>query len=366
MERLLVMKPADLGDLLLTTPALRALRQTFPETRIEILVPPTSAVVLRECPYVDEILTFNKYAFDRPAALWRPDRWLALARLARELRRRRYDVVLIPRHLTTRWGALKFAALALATGAPRRVGLDNGRGWFLTDRVPDAGFGAKHEVEYDLLVVARLGARTDNVRLWLPSDPRAEAWAEEITAAWARPLLLLHPGSGAYSVARRWPPDRFAALADAWAERHGGTVVLVDASADVTGAVLRAARCRPIDLGGRTSLVETIALIRRCDLFVGNDSGPLHMAAAAGVPALGIYGPSNARAWGPWGPHTAVVKRDLPCMPCFYRGHALGRPQGCQERPCLTALSVERVLAAAEALWQSAQEEAVAWTKERV
>ncbi len=362
-ERFLFIKPADFGDLLLATPALRALRETFPGARIDLLVPPASAQILHGCPYVDELIPFDKHAFDRPAALLRPERWLGLVRLARALRRRRYDVVIIPRHLTTRWGALKFAALALATGAPRRVGLDNGRGWFLTDRVPDEGFGARHEVEYDLSVVARLGAHTEDVRLWLPSDPGAEAWADRLTARWPRPLVVLHPGSGAYSVARRWPAERFATLADAWLERHGGTVVLIDASPEVTAAVRQAARWPLVDLGGKTSLLQTIALIRRCDLFVGNDSGPLHMAAAAGVPAVGIYGPSNHLAWGPWGPHTAVVKRDLSCMPCFYRGHELGSPQGCPERPCLTALPVEAVLSAAEALRHSAREEANTWSR---
>ncbi|GAP61933.1 heptosyltransferase II [Ardenticatena maritima] len=348
MRRLLVVKPADLGDLLFVTPALRALRETFPHARIDLFAPPRSAFLLRDCPYVDEIVAFDKYAFDDPRALLSPRGWWALARLAWDLRRRRYDALVIPRHLTTALGALKFAALALASGAPIRAGLDNGRGWFLTHRVPDEGFGARHEVEYDLAVVATLGARTRDHRLWLPCDERAEAWAEALVQHWARPLVVMHPGSGAYSTARRWPAEHFAALADAWYARHGGTVALVDATADITSVVCTHAQAPLVDLGGRTTLLQTIALLRRADLFVGNDSGPLHLAAAAGVPVVGVYGPSNWRAWGPWGAHTAVVHRDLPCQPCFYRGHSLGLPDGCPDRPCLTGLAPERVLAVME------------------
>lgn len=358
-RRILVVKPADLGDLLFVTPALRALRRSFPQARIELLAPPSSAPLLQGCPYLDEILVFDKYIFDNPVAFLHPANWRQLLQLALTLRRRRYDAVLIPRHLTTRLGAFKYAALALVTGASRRVGLDNGRGWFLTDRVPDAGFGAFHEVEYDLQVAARLGAHIEegDQHLWLPRDEAAEVWAEQIVASWPRPLVIMHPGSGAYSPARRWPAEHFAALADAWTARHGGTVALVDADRAVTSAVQQAARSKLIDLGGQTTLEQTIALIRRCDLFIGNDSGPLHMAAAAGVPTVGIYGPSNHLAWGPWGDRTAVVRRDLPCMPCFYRGHSLGRPQGCPERPCLVELPAETVLAVAEKLWKRVREE---------
>ncbi len=362
VDRILVVKPADMGDLLFVTPALRALRQTFPQARIDLLAPPSSAPLLQGCPYLDEVITFDKYTFDRPLAFLWPGHWRPLVRLALDLRRRRYDALLIPRHLTTRLGALKYAVLAWATGAPLRAGLDNGRGWFLTHRVPDGGFGAFHEVEYDLQVAACLSAHTDDVRLWLPTDEEAEAWAERAVTRWPRPIVVMHPGSGDYSTARRWPPDRFAALADAWAARHGGTVVLVDASPEVTAAVRQAAHSPVVDLGGQTTLWQMIALIRRCDLFIGNDSGPLHVAAAANVPTVGIYGPSNHLAWGPWGQRTAIVKRDLPCMPCFYRGHRLGTPQGCPPRPCLTELPVEQVLAVAEGLWKSAQEEK-AWTK---
>ena len=105
-------------------------------------------------------------------------------------------------------------------------------------------------------------------------------------------------------------------------------------------------------LAGRTSLHELAALFQRTALLICNDSGVLHLAVAAGTRVLGIYGPSNHRAWGPYAPagQAEVLRIDLPCSPCFYRGHNLGTPQGCADRTCLSAIELPSVLAAARRL----------------
>jgi heptosyltransferase-2 len=116
---------------------------------------------------------------------------------------------------------------------------------------------------------------------------------------------------------------------------------------------------RIVNLVGRTSIKESAALLDQCDLFVGNDSGPMHIAAAVGTPVVAVFGPSNIAAWRPYTPtgernvHT-VVARDLPCMPCFYRGHTLGLRDGCGTRECLTLLSPQRVLDACRAALDNA------------
>lgn len=354
--KILVVKPADLGDLLFVTPALRALRETYPDAQIDLMTPPSSATLLRDCPYLDTVITFDKYVFDEASSFLSPANWRALFAFGWRLRRERYDVVLIPRHLTTWMGTFKYAGLALVTGAPHRVGLHNGRGWFLTEGVCDRGFGARHEVEYDLAVARRVGARTTETGLWVPQNPAAEQWARAFIKGLPSPRIIVHPGSGDYSTARRWPAASFAEFADCWLSRYGGTVILIDATPEVTRRVQAAARHDLVDLGGKTSLLQTIALLRRATLFIGNDSGPLHLAAGAGVPALGIYGLTNQRAWGPWGEHTRIVSRsDLPCMPCLYRGYRLGLRNGCPDRPCLTELSVDAVLAAAEEVYKESQ-----------
>lgn len=352
-RRILVVKLADLGDVITSGPALRALRTTFPHARIVALVTAGTMPVLAGSPNVDGVLTFDKFAYDRPLSALHPANLLAALRLAWELRRQHFDTVVILHHLTMRWGALKYAALAFATGARRRVGLDNGRGWFLTHRVADGGFGARHEVEYALEVVGRLGAHTEDTRLEVPISPADAAYAREVLGPdGPRPLIAIHPGSGGWSLARRWEPAGFAAVADALAERYGARIVLVGTGDDPVDQVAGEMRTEPLHLGGRTTIGQLAAVLQNCDLFIGADSGVMHVAAAAGTPTVAIFGPTNPWAWGPWlPPERYRIVRSAPlCSPCAYTDTGLGAPQGCPERTCMRMVTVAQVVAAAETL----------------
>lgn len=357
--RILVIKLASLGDLLLATPALRALRLRYPDADIDVLTTEGSAPLLHESPLVDTVYTLNKYAFDTPLAIGGRLEALGEAlEIGRRLRARRYDAALLLHHLTLPFGRLKYRALIGAIGARCTAGLDNGWGGYLDLRVPDFGFGWRHEAEYNLAVAEAVGAS-------LPPGGRGlhasdVGWDECMYApVLAPPLVMLHPGSGSYSVARRWPTDHWAALANALHEDSGATVTLlagpdertlVDGIAERLHAPSWLTTTDPS--GGPRELAATLS---RCALVVANDSFPMHLATAIGTPVVAVFGPSNARAWGPYvpdRPHArAVVRRaDLQCSPCFYRGHALGTPQGCAERPCLTELPLQPVREAARRL----------------
>jgi ADP-heptose:LPS heptosyltransferase len=357
-RRLLVVKLASLGDLLTATPALRALRTTFPDTHIGVLTTPASAPALRGLDTFDQVLTFDKFAFDRPAEAARslPH---ALA-LARELRAANWDTLALLHHLTTPFGVAKYAALSLGSGAARRVGLDNGRGrWFLTASAIDRGFGWRHEVDYWLDVVGRLGAHHPSL-----TEPRLELCITRDDDGWAsarwrelqlREAFMLVPGSGAFSRARRWSPERFAQVGRTLLDRHGlaplvlsglepDEHLLANKVAAQIGPIARIAPPAP-------SPQALGALLRRCRLVVANDGGVVHVATAVGAPVVAIFGPSNDRAWGPYPPRDArhqVVRETLACAPCIHRGHSFGTPQGCPARTCLAILEVPDVLAAAE------------------
>jgi lipopolysaccharide heptosyltransferase II len=365
-RHILAIKLADLGDLLAATPALQALRAAHPEARIDLLVPPTSASLLEGAPYLDRILTYDKYLFDSLRGLLSPAAVLSALGFLVRLRRQRYDALVVFHHFTTRWGSIKFRALALAAGSPVRAGLDNGRGGFLTLHAIDRGFGAAHEADYWLAVAGLLGA--DPRAGWQPSVPLSDEHRAEASrllqgignrhAMHDTALVALHPGAGRYSLARMWPNERFAEVARALVDLHNADVLVVggpdevELAAEVVVQIERPGRIHTF--AGRTSIHETAALIERCDLFVGNDSGPMHLAAAVGTPVVAVFGPSNWAAWGPYvppdenSPHT-IVRRDLPCMPCFYRAHSLGLRDGCGPRPCLTVLAADPVLTACTA-----------------
>jgi heptosyltransferase-2 len=257
---------------------------------------------------------------------------------------------------------MKFAALAFASGANLRAGLDNGRGRFLTSKAPDQGFGAKHEADYWLSVAGLLGA--DAAAGWKPYIPIDAQDEENVASLLANrgrkranpsPLVAMHPGAGAYSLARIWPVRRFAEVARGLIDSCGADIVIVSGPDEVPTAIeleqLIDRGEQVLNVAGKTTIHETGALIRECDLFVGNDSGPMHIATAVETPVVAIFGPSNQQSWGPYTPpgeasRHKIVARDLPCMPCFYRVHSLGLREGCGPRPCLTGLRAETVLQA--------------------
>lgn len=350
-RRILAVKLASLGDLVLTTPALRAVRARFPDAHFALLATPQSAAALRGLDLVDETIAFDKFLFDSPlsAATHLP----AGLDFGRRLRGEGWDVVLLLHHLTTPFGVAKYAALARATGAPIVAGLDNGRGWFLTHRAPDHGFGWKHEADYWLSVAALVGARPrQQPRLEIGVQPPDRAWAQE---TWQRlgladDVLLLGPGSGPFSTARRWPVDRFASVARKLARRDGLRPVVLggldpDEQALATDLASRFENPIPV-LPPSPGPGALAGLIERARLLVANDSGPVHLAAAVGTPVVAIFGPTNERAWGPYPTDDArfrVVREQVACGPCIHRGHEFGDPAGCAARTCLALLEPERV-----------------------
>lgn len=355
--RILVVKLATLGDALTITPALRALRTSFPRARIGVLTTPGGQQALRGLDSIDEMVPFDKVLFDRPSEAVR--RWPQGVALARQLRAGGWDTLVLLHHLTTAFGVAKYAALALGSGAEQRIGLDNGRGrWFLTAAAEDRGFGWQHEVDYWLDVVGVLGARSAVApHLELVIGAEDDAWAER---EWRRlglgnDVVLLGPGSGAFSRARRWFPERFAEVGQVL-RRESGLQPIVLSGVDPDERVL--AQRVSDDIGASCPIVFPAptpqalgALLKRCRLVVANDSGPVHVATAVETPVTAIFGPSNDAAWGPYPLSDAthqVVREVVACAPCIHRGHDFGTPEGCAARTCLAVLEVGSVVSAAQ------------------
>ena len=354
---ILIVKLATLGDLLLTTPALRALRRRYPGARLDVLTTPASAPLLASSPHVDHVWTLDTSVFaarGRTAAHFGAQ--VEIVGRVWTLRQTNYDALALAHHLTLSSGRLKHRALVAAIRPRLVVGLDNGHGDWLDVRVPDAGFGEQHEADYFLRLAEALGAHPTGGDRRL--DGADLGWSDLLMSRPGedQPLrIALHPGSGLYSIARRWPMESFVELARRLHEHTGAAIVVIGGRED--GALadcLLSQLGRPdwatlqAHTGTPRDLAETLA---GSDLFVGNDSFPMHLAVALKIPTVAIFGPSNVRAWGPYAPGAglavAIRRGDLPCSPCVYRGHALGTPAGCPERPCLNQLPVSSVLRAA-------------------
>ena len=358
LSRILVVKLAGIGDLLTAFPALEALRRCHAEAEITALVTPQTDLLIRRSGLVDRVIVLDKYLFDDPSGFLRPRAVMGLARLAARLRRDQFDAVLLLHHLLSWPGVAKYALLTLSSGAPLRVGLDDGRGRFLNLAAPDRGFGALHEVEYWMEVVGLVGATDPKPRVRLAWGPEEEAFADE---RWARlrlgpgdRVVAIHPGSGSYSTARRWAPEGFAAVARALSDDGLSPLIVAGPGEEGLGREVAARAGAPAALlDGVPSPLHLAALLARCRLFVGNDSGVMQLAFASGVPVVAVFGLSNHRAWGPYDPscsRSRVVRVDMACSPCFYRGQSMGLRHGCGDPQCLTRITPGMVLTAARDL----------------
>ena len=336
-----------------TTPLIGALRRAYPAARIAYLVEADAAPVVAHNPHLDEVIIAPRRRGARRIA---DD--LALAR---RLRRERFDLAL------DLHGGPRSAWLTWASGATERVGYDiKGRAWMYTRVVPRArDLRPRHSVvnQWDLLdaIPGWPGGPADETRdrVEMALDPAADArMAERLAAAGVTPaeeLVVLHVSAG--NPFRRWPESFFAETAAALAAGHARRRLAFssgpsdrDAAARIAAdarARLGAAAGRIIDLG-EFDLQELRALIGRSRLFVGGDTGPLHIAASTATPVVGIYGPTLSARSAPWRPSTIptfaveTAVEELPCRPCAQRTCVHG------DFRCLTQLAPGRVIAAAE------------------
>jgi N-acetylglucosaminyldiphosphoundecaprenol N-acetyl-beta-D-mannosaminyltransferase len=326
MTRFLIVQIADIGDLVLSTPALAALREAHPSASVTVLTTPHAAPILQHTGLADAVLTLPRGVRPTDPALFAA---------ARALRAGKYDAILYFHHFSTRAGALKHALIALAAGAPIRAGLDNGSAPFLTHKLLDAGFGAVHQAQYWLNLAALFGAKPDPRPAVVGMSEVDRAWAAEMLPEGA--YLAVHAGSGGYSPARRWDADKLADAASQIAEREGMRIVVVGGDDDSSADLIAHLRAPCIDLTGKTTLNQLAAALARCRRFIGADSGVMHIAAAAGCAVTAVFGASNHAAWHPWTPGgwSAVVRSGVRCSPCSYVGTRVGARGGCPARTCM-------------------------------
>jgi N-acetylglucosaminyldiphosphoundecaprenol N-acetyl-beta-D-mannosaminyltransferase len=346
VDTILLVQLADIGDLILATPALAALREARPEAHIGLLIHQHVAPILEGTGLADEIITIDRDA--GPA-----NRYLfTQAHRAKIRSAGHFDTIVYLHHFTLLAGTLKHAYIAAMVRAHRRIGLENGHGWFLTERVPDQGFGALHQAEYWLKLVERLGADARPRPATIAVDRHVSAESIGLPRQRNGPIVTLHGGSGGTSPARRWDRLQFARVADALQEDYNATIVLVGREED-GGRVIAEAMHRPvIDLTGRTTLSELAAVLRLADAHIGADSGVSHIATAVGTPTVTLFGPSNHQAWAPWAPQrpAEVVRSGVACSPCSYVGHQIGLRNGCDARTCMKLIRVRDVLEASSRL----------------
>jgi heptosyltransferase II len=339
----LVRAPNWVGDAVMAISALEAIRRAHESAEIAILARPAVADLYRDQPFANKIMEYDNAG--------RHKGWWGHEKLVAELRREKFDLAVLLQN------AFEAAWLAWRAGIPERVGYArDGRGMLLTKpiRVPGEGEIPRHESHYYLELIRRAGwiesrGEIASIRLRVPSAAREAAEASLLQAgaregAWR---CAIAPGAS-YGAAKCWPAERFASLADRLISECGADVILfgTPSEKEVAARIRSAMKCNPISLVGQTSTRDLAALFSACSIFIGNDSGAMHVAAAAGLPVIGIFGPTDPEGTAPLTPQFNLIQKPVSCSPCFLRTCPV-------DHRCMTRISVDAVFSAAQQIQNS-------------
>ena len=343
---ILIVKLSAIGDVIQTLPMLAALRRNFPEAQIDWVVEEEAAGLLAGHPAVDRILVSRRKSWMRELREWKRCRAAlqGISRFLKDLRQTKYDWV-IDNH-----GVLKSGILVALSRGRRKIGYratariaDEGSYLFTRERYRPLPI-ERHALERYLDLVRQLGVPTQGIALEYPVSAEALNSMRKLLEGRGfgeRPLAVIHPL--AKWDTKQWAPENFSELADRLAKR--GRRVVFTGSRDDSAGVERilgriASPSRVLNLTGQTDLPKLAALFSLADVVITPDTGPMHLAAAVKAPLVALFGPTAPWRTGPYGNGNAVLRKELPCSPCFRKS--------CPTRECLQRITVEEVLKTVE------------------
>ncbi len=333
-QKILLIKPSSLGDCLQALPVLNALRKARPHAKISWLINREYADLLRPHPALDGLIIFHREYF----RLGRSDFSFVkeVFDLTRRLQAQRFDLTIDLQ------GLFRSAIMSRVAGSPVRIGLSNAREWsgpFYTHRTQPQPSNV-HAVDRYMACLKMLGITSKERDFWLPVDPQALGQVNRILdqaqLGSSRKFVLIVPGARWKS--KRWPGERFAELIDRIHDELSLPCVLAGAPGEVDLCRTVAKKCtkaKPLNLAGKTSLVQLAALISRCELVLGHDSGTIHLAVALDKPLACIIGPTDPDRTGPYGRSDSIIRAQVSCAPC--------RLTVCADNKCMHLISVNSV-----------------------
>ncbi|MBI5778133.1 MAG: glycosyltransferase family 9 protein [Planctomycetes bacterium] len=353
IKNILVVRLGGIGDVTVITPALKALRKLYPQSKISLMTNHYSAEVVRGAPYADELITFTDlfstqsvFEFLKPGILYQ------LYCLVTLMLGRRFDVF-ISLHNLVKWpNVVKPFILSILSQAPVRAGFNtHSRGFFLNVKTPDDS--NKHLMFRCLDVIKQLASRGKITYTLQPPSP--EVWLDDKDREFAADfsgrnptglLVGIHPGGNTRTYATQcWPAERFARVADAIADKYKARILLTGSKADrhILDKITSQLKIPPLRLPEDISVKQLAAIIGRCNLFISNDTGPMHLAVAMKVPTIGIFGGGDFSIYGRYPAEMGftALKKDLPCSPCYHKIK-------CQPPECLDKITMEEVLQAVD------------------
>lgn len=352
MEKFLIINPFGIGDVLFTTPVIRAIKEAFADSFIGYWCNERVQAILKDDPSINKIFPISRGDIKK---IYNNSKWQGIKKswsLYHELRKEKFDVAL-DFSLDHRYGWISQAA-----GIKKRIGFNyKNKGIFLSHKINLSGYQAKHVVEYYLELLKFLNIKAKEKNLYLPVNEKSRIKAKSIfkyAGITDSDLVIgVAPGAGGSwgkdAGLKHWPALRFAQLAERLRAELGARIIVLgdETERPLADVIVNSLKKKPVDLVGKTTLGEFAAIIEDLNALVTNDGGPLHMAVALGVKTVSIFGPVDDRVYGPYpsSEKHIVIKKDLPCRPCYYN---FKMPVCERNRECLKEISVDEVFEAAK------------------
>lgn len=320
-ERILVVKLDHLGDVLLATPVFSNLRLAYPNTKLHALTGAWGRVILENHPDVDKVLEYNSPAFCRSE---QPTSFKNALQLCRQLRRHKYDLLV---ELRGDWRIVCFALLSVT---PRRL---NRASLQIANKLGFSRFSGTHETIRNLDVLKRSGIPTPIQTTTFLVTREDEKWSSNFieTHQIEHPFIVIHPGSPI--PLKRWEPERYAELAD-WliVQKHAQILFVgVKDEIPIINRIQDLMEEKSVSIAGKTTITQLASILLICKVFIGNDSGPMHLAAAVGTQTIGLYGPGDPKRFGPVGDKCQTIQKKSDCPPCLGTTCRFG-PEGCMSK----------------------------------
>lgn len=329
-RKILIFKLGAAGDLILAIPSIRAIRRKFPKAHISLLVEPGLYPIVQGCPYIDEIITYDRKGKDRSIR--------RTLRLINELRRIDFDWIVDFQN------SLRTHLISYLSGAPRRFGYARKMGkLLLTDKVEEPEISLP-PLKHQLQMLKLLGIKRIDESLELWHSKEDEDYIDRLlNEEWIGPdqlLIGINPGASKRWPTKRWPLEKFANLADELALKLNARAIIIGLPFEVElgKEFMALMKTKPINAIGKTSLPQLASLIKRCKVLVSSDSAPIHIAATVRTPLVALFGPTDPRRHLPPGRGHTVIRKDFKCSPC-YRTR-------CRRHLCMESITVDEVLGA--------------------
>lgn len=334
IKRILVIRLDHIGDLLFATPVFRTIKAAYPEVRLDVLVNRQNKDIVKDNPFVDEIMTYDTPWFKRKSK--RVIKIKEFIRLAKALRKENYDIGIDLR------GDLRHIIFMLLANIRYKVGYGITGGGFLLDEEVSY-YPQVHEVEHNLDLLRAIGIECVNKKseFFIPDEHKnfAEEFCAKNDLGKEDFIVCIHPGAGYPS--KRWVSKRWAQLIDRLIREFRARIIIVGTSEDkaTSGNIKKMVKNKIIDAVDKTSLGDLAALFGKTKLFIGTDSGPSHIASAVNTPSIILYsGTNDAKQWAPLGKKVFVIQKDVPCKGC--------ERLKCANNICMDLITVDEVMEA--------------------